>query len=250
MTPPPAAAPQAAMILAAGLGTRMRPLTETTPKPMVRLAGRPMIDHLLDRLADAGVRRVVVNLHHCGEALEHHLADRRDPAIAFSPEPSLRGTAGGVRAALPLLGGRPFFVINGDVVWLDGPVPVLHRLAARWSEDRHDALAVVVATVQALGIGDIGDFDMDPLGRVTWPAEGLIAPFSYAGIQLVHPRLFDDLPPDPVQMPLAWSRAMAAGRFEALRFDGNWAHVGTPRALRHATRMLEGDDLRALTHGV
>ncbi len=241
--------PRTAMVLAAGLATRMRPLSADRPKAMIEVGGRPMIDHILDRLEAAGIERVTVNLHHQGEVLARHLGERRHPEIAISHEETLRGTAGGVRAVLDRLGPDPFYVINGDIVWLDGPERVLDRLARLWDDRRMDALAVVVPTVYALGIGDHGDFELDPMGLISWPGEGVVAPFAYAGMQLVHPRLFDGLADGPADMAPCWRRAVARERMAGLVFDGTWAHVGTPAALRHVGRLLEGQELTLVRHG-
>lgn len=186
--------PKRAMLLAAGRGERMRPLTDKTPKPLLELGGRSLAERALDRLADAGVEEVVVNLHHLGEQLKERLKDYPGLRIYFSEEEELLDTAGGVAKALPLLGEEPFYVVNGDAVWLDGMQPALLRLAKRWCDDAMDALLLLHPTVAAVGYDGPGDFRMTPSGRLLRRPEREIAPFAYTGVQLVHPRLFEGAP--------------------------------------------------------
>jgi MurNAc alpha-1-phosphate uridylyltransferase len=224
--------PTTAMVLAAGLGQRMRPLTDKLPKPLVRLRGEAMLDTILDRLQDHGIAKVVVNLHYLGEMIEAHLKDRKRPQIVFSPERDLLETGGGVRKALPLLGGDPFFVLNGDVCWLDGLMPALQRLAAAWDEAEMDALLLLHPTCSAFGYEGIGDYMMDSVGRLRRRQERQIAPFIHAGIQILHPRLFDGGPEGSFSLNRLYDRAQQAGRLWGLRHDGEWFHVGTPAELR------------------
>lgn len=219
-----------AMILAAGLGIRMRPLTDTMPKPLVPVAGVPLIDHIIDRLADAGVRRVVINAHYLADMLEQHLASRRDVEIAIVREPSLLDTGGGIRNALPLL-GETFFVVNSDILWLNGKVSPLKRLARAWDGDRLDGLLLMQRTTTALGYDGPGDFIVAPDGNVRRRREREIAPHLFAGIELLHRRLFDGAPDGAFSLNLLWDRAIEAGRLAALVHDGEWYHVGTPVAL-------------------
>ncbi len=233
-------APKRAMVLAAGRGERMRPLTDKTPKPMIEVRGRAMIDRVLDRLEEAGVKQAVVNLHHLGEQIEHHLAARRGPSIVFSHEAELLDTGGGVAKALPDLGKRPFFALNGDVVWLDGGSPVLERLAAAWDSAAMDVLLLLHPTAYAHGYHGAGDFFMSPGGQLRRRREREVAPFIFAGIQILHPRVFQDVPAGAFSLNLVYDRAAAAGRLWGLRHDGEWFHVGTPEAL--------GDVENALHH--
>ena len=230
-----AAMPRRAMVLAAGRGERMRPLTDQRPKPLIEVRGRAMLDRLLDRLAAAGVAEVVVNLHHLGEMIAAHLESRDRPKILLSREPDqLLDTGGGVTKALPLLGKAPFFAANGDVVWLDGRTPAFERLASAWNDKTMDALLLLHPTVHAYGYGHsgTGDFFMDPDGLLRRRGEREVAPFIFAGIQVLHPRLFKEVPEGPFSLNLLYDRAAEAGRLWGIRHDGEWFHVGTPEALK------------------
>ncbi len=231
--------PKRAMILAAGLGTRMRMLTEDKPKPLVEVSGRAMLDTILDRIAAAGIDEVVINLYYLGDRIVDHLAERKAPAIVYSREDELLETGGGVKKALPLLGAEPFFVTNGDVCWLDGYASALTRLAAHWDEEEMDGLLLLHPTVYAFGYEGFGDFMMDPDGRITRRAEREIAPFIYAGIQILHPRFFEDAPEGPFSLNLLYDRAIENGRLFGIRHDGEWFHIGTPEELRDAEAALQ-----------
>ena len=224
--------PTTAMVLAAGLGQRMRPLTDKLPKPLVKLRGEAMLDTILDRLQDHGIARAVVNLHYLGGMIEAHLKDRKRPEILFSPERDLLETGGGVKQALPLLGDDPFFVLNGDVCWLDGLTPALERLATAWNEAEMDALLLLHPTCSAFGYEGIGDYLMDSVGRLRRREERQIAPFIHAGIQILHPRLFEGAPAGSFSLNRLYDKAQEAGRLWGLRHDGEWYHVGTPAELR------------------
>jgi len=230
---------ESAMVLAAGFGTRMRPITDHTPKPLVPLAGRALIDHVIDRLVAARVKRVVVNTHYKAEMIAAHLHGRHDIAITLSHEPALLETGGGVKKALPHL-GEAFFVLNADVFWLNAKVPALARLARVWDEaaDRLDALLLMQRTVTAVGYEGLGDFIVDPLGHVRRRVEREVAPHLFAGIEILSRRAFDGAPDGPFSLNWAWSRAIAAGRLEALIHDGEWFHVGTPQGLGLAEERL------------
>lgn len=227
--------PQAAMLLAAGLGLRMRPLTEHTAKPLLPLGGRPLLDHALDRLVAAGVRTVVVNTHWQADRVAAHLAARPDDGlrIVLRSEGTLLDTGGAVRAALAELGPAPFYVVNGDSFWLDGPTPALQRLAGAWS-DAADAVLLVHRSFQIEGGPDAGDFALDQMGRVRRRRANEIVPYVYAGVQLVSPALFAAAPPAPFSMNLLWDRAAAAGRLLAVVHDGLWFHLSTPPDLAQA----------------
>lgn len=241
--------PHSAMVLAAGLGLRMRPLTQTTPKPLLEVGGETMLDHALNRLVDAGAARAVVNTHWLPEKIEKHLERRRSPAIVISREDELLETGGGVVRALPHLGPDPFYVVNADIVWRDGTVPALHRLACAWNGDEMDVLLLLVATVRSTGYTGAGDFLMDPIGRLTRRPERVVAPFVFSGVQIVHPRLFADTPGAAFSMNVLYDRALEAGRLFGIAHDGDWYHVGTPDALTRADSEIlerEGSRVRLL----
>lgn len=225
------AMPRRAMALAAGLGKRMRPLTETIPKPMVEVAGRALIDHVLDRFAAVGVKQVVVNLHYHRAVLEAHLKTRRDLDIVLSPETELLETGGGVKNALKLLGADPFFVANADVLWFDGATSALARLAQAWNGKEMDALLLLQRAVTAHGYDGAGDFFLDPLGRVTRRRGQLVAPFVFAGVQILHPRLFKTAPAGAFSLNVLYNQAEEAGRLWGVAHDGLWFHVGTPDSI-------------------
>ena len=232
-----------AMLMAAGLGKRMRPLTATTPKPLVRVAGRPLIDRALDRLEEAGVARAVVNVHYLADAIEAHLGARqRQPAIAFSDEREhLLETGGGmVKAATDGLLPDPFFACNADSVWLDGPRNAFADLTARWDPERMDALLLVVTHARAYNFDGSGDFYMDGSGQLKRKLPGRIAPFIYTGIQLVSQRLLRDAPEGKFSTNILWDRAIAEGRLFGVAFTGQWYEVGTPAHIRPTEEALRG----------
>ena len=231
-------APRHAMVLAAGLGLRMRPITDKLPKPLVPVLNRTLLDRTLDRLEEAGVREAVVNVHHLGEMIERHLRDRRAPRITLSVEETRLETGGGVAKALPLLGDTPFVVANGDVLWLDGPRPALDRLAAAWDDERMDALLLLHPTAEAFGYRGDGDFLMDPEGRLVRRPQREIAPYLFAGVQILHPRLFEDQPAGSFSLNLLYDRAIERGRLFGVLHDGEWFHVGTPEDLAVAENYM------------
>lgn len=221
---------ETAMILAAGFGTRMRPITEHTPKPLVPLAGRALIDHGIDRLVAAGVKRVVVNTHYKAPMMAAHLGARHDVEIVLSHEENLLDTGGGVKNALAALGDA-FYVVNADVFWLNGRTPALTRLANAWDPSRLDALLLVQRTTTAIGYEGMGDFLVDPLGHVRRRGEREVVPHLFAGIEILSRRFFDSSPEGAFSLNPLWNRAIEAGRLEALIHDGEWFHVGTPQGL-------------------
>jgi N-acetyl-alpha-D-muramate 1-phosphate uridylyltransferase len=228
------ASPRRAMVLAAGLGTRLRPVTETLPKPLVELNGRTLLDHAIDRLEGAGVEHVVVNTHYMAPRIEGQLARRDTPHIQISHEPELLETGGGVANALSSL-GETFFVVNADVFWLDGRDPALLRLARAFDVERMDAVLLLQRTVSAVGYDGSGDYLLDPAGKPRRRREREIAPFLFAGIQLLHRRLFDDWTNRAFSLVRLFDRAEEAGRLHAIVHDGEWYHIGTPAGLA-ATR--------------
>lgn len=220
-----------AMILAAGLGKRMRPLTASQPKPMVRVAGKPLIDHLLDKLGEAGIAHAVVNVHYLADSLEAHLAERKNPSVVISDERAqLLETGGGVAKALPLL-PDPFFSLNSDNLWLDGPYDAFRELSEAWDAEKMDALLLLVPHTGAFNYRGKGDFAMDPLGRISRRRSGRIAPFIFSGVQLVSHHLFRDAPAGPFSTNILWDRAIEEGRLYGLCFAGEWFEVGDPGAI-------------------
>ncbi|MCC5978323.1 MAG: nucleotidyltransferase family protein [Salinarimonas sp.] len=224
------------MVLAAGLGKRMRPITDTLPKPLVTVAGRTMLDHALDRLAQAGIARAVVNVHHLADSIEAHLAARTGaPAITISDErDALLETGGGIRRALPLLGASPFLAMNADTLWIEGPHSNLRRLIEAYDPARMDMLLLLAPVADAVGYEGQGDFNMDARGRLSRRPEHLQAPFIYAGAGIAHAGLFADTPDGAFSLNLLFDRAIDAGRLYGLRLDGEWLHVGTPDAIAEA----------------
>ncbi len=220
-----------AMVMAAGLGKRMRPLTATMPKPMVRVAGKPLIDHALDRLSESGVGKAVVNVHYLADALEAHVLERGAPQVIISDErKELLETGGGMikaREHLP----DPFFCLNADNIWLDGPRTAFHDLSLHWNPDQMDALLLVVSHARAVNFAGQGDFYMDPQGRLSRRRPGRIAPFIYTGIQLVSHRLLRDAPDGKFSTNILWNRAIEEGRLFGVSFTGQWFEVGTPQAI-------------------
>jgi N-acetyl-alpha-D-muramate 1-phosphate uridylyltransferase len=237
--PPVTTPPKRAMVLAAGLGTRMRPFNGRLPKPLVSVGGKALIDYVLDRLAEQGVERAVVNVHHLADQIERHLAQRERPDIVISDErDELLGTGGGVLKALPLL-GENFFVVNSDVLWLDGKVPALERLARAWS-DEADAMLLLQRTTTAVGYDGVGDYFLDKLGVPRYRDEREIAPYIFAGVQLLSRRLFAEASALPAKFSLArlYHQAEAAGRLRGIVHDGEWYHIGTPDGLAAAEERL------------
>ena len=227
--------PRCAMVLAAGLGTRMRPLTDTMPKPLVRVAGKPLIDHVLDRLADAGVEKAVVNVHHFADQVSQHLARRTLPRIVISDERGLLlGTGGGVRKALPELGDGPFFHINSDTIWIDGVKPNLGRLAEAFDPAAMDALLLLSPTTGSIGYAGRGDFAMAQDGRLTRRGSRDTVEFVYSGAAILRPALFIDAPEGEFPLTDMFDRAAKKGRLFGLPLDGLWMHVGTPDSVKEA----------------
>jgi MurNAc alpha-1-phosphate uridylyltransferase len=221
-----------AMVMAAGLGKRMRPLTASMPKPLVRVAGKALVDHALDRLADAGIAKAVVNVHYLADALEAHVLVRDKPSVSISDErDQLLETGGGLIKAQGML-PDPFFCLNADNIWLDGPQNVFADLSRRWDPEVMDALLLVVPHARAANFAGPGDFHMDALGSLARRKPGRIAPFIYTGIQLVSKRLLRDAPDGAFSTNILWSRAIEEGRLYGLSFTGQWFEVGTPQAIR------------------
>ena len=238
---PGASVPTTAMVMAAGIGKRMRPLTATRPKPLVEVAGRTLLDHTFDRLRAAGVARAVVNVHYLADALEAHLRHRVHgiEVIVSDERDELMETGGGLAKALPLLGAAPFLVVNSDNFWVDGPIDAIRQLAARWDDATMDALLLLVPYARAHNHGGQGDFHLDAAGRITGRRKpGRVAPFVYTGLQIVSPRLIRDWPAGPFSTNLFWDRAIAAGRAFGVVHQGLWSEVNVPEAIARTEALL------------
>jgi N-acetyl-alpha-D-muramate 1-phosphate uridylyltransferase len=233
--------PKTAMVLAAGLGKRMRPLTASRPKPLIEVAGQPLLDHLLDKLLAAGVEKAVVNVHYLADAVEAHLAKNpRGLKIAISDERDLLlETGGGMVRAAPLINSDPFLVVNSDNLWIDGPADTLKLLASHWDGRKMDALLLLVPHARAQNHGGRGDFHLDRGGRLRRRDRSRVAPFVYTGIQMVSKRLLEDAPDGPFSTNLLWDRAIEEGRCFGAVHQGLWFDVGTPQSIKATELTLE-----------
>lgn len=229
-----------AMVLSAGFGTRMAPANNTVPKPLVQLAGKALIDHVLDRHAEAGIQRAVVNVHYKADMLERHLKGRKRPAIEISDErEKLLDTGGGVKKALPRLGRGPFLIHNADSVWIEGVGSNLARLMQAWDDKTMDCLMMLASASHSLGYQGRGDFAFGADGRIRRrKMEQELVPFAFTGVSLAHPRLFDGSPDGAFSLNAVWDTAIAAGRAFGVRMEGTWMHVGSPDALAQAEQQL------------
>lgn len=236
---PEPAMPDTAMVFAAGLGTRMRPVTDDRPKPMISVGGKPLLDHVLDRFAEAGVGTAIVNVHYLPDQIEAHLKSRVSPRIVISDErPRLLDQGGGIRKVLPLLGDKPFFIANTDAFWIEGPKSNLHRLASFWDPERMDALLLVAGTTTSVGVDWPGDFTMDPEGRLARRVEPAVAPFVYSGIGILKPQSFSDQRDEVFRLAPVFFEAAEKGRLFGVRLEGMWMHVGVPEAIGEAERAI------------
>jgi len=233
--------PDTAMVMAAGLGTRMRPLTATRPKPLIEVAGKPLLDHVLDRLRHAGVRNVVVNVHYLPDLVEAHLkavAGGLDIKVSDERERLLE-TGGGLVRAQAMIDCDPFFAVNSDNLWVDGPADTLKLLASNWDCERMDALLLLVPQARAFNHRGQGDFHMDRVGRIRRRERSRVAPFVYTGIQILSKRLLRDAPEGPFSTNILWDRAIAEGRCFGAVHQGLWFDVGTPEAIRETEAVLQ-----------
>jgi MurNAc alpha-1-phosphate uridylyltransferase len=237
----PAEVPRTAMIMAAGLGKRMRPLTATKPKPLIEVAGQSLLDHVLERLKAAGVKRVVVNVHYLADAVEAHLGTRSHGLeIAISDERKLlMETGGGMVQAEPLIDADPFLVVNSDNLWIDGPADTLKLLASHWDDSKMDALLLLVPLARAENHKGMGDFHMGRTGRLRRRDKSRVAPFVFTGIQMVSKRLLRDAPEGPFSTNILWNRAIEEGRCFGAVHQGLWFDVGTPRSITMTEATLE-----------
>ena len=237
---PAGVVPTTAMVMAAGLGKRMRPLTATRPKPLVEVAGKPLIDHVLDRLRAAGVERVVVNVHYLADLLEAHVvhAGAGLEVIVSDERTLLMETGGGLVQARGLLGDAPFFVANADNLWIDGPADALRLLASQWDDAAMDALLLLVPYARAHNHQGQGDFSLDRGGRLVRRQPGRVAPFVYTGVQILSPRLLADWPLEPFSTNRMWDRAIAEARAFGVVHEGLWCDVRTPAAIPQTEALL------------
>ena len=229
-----------AMILAAGLGTRMRPLTDTCPKPLIEVKGRSLIDRSVDRIRDAGIRQVVVNMHYLADQIEAWAHQQTNPSVILSDErATLLDTGGGVTKVLGELGDGPFFVFNSDSFWVDGSKPALERMRTAWNDDEMDCMLLLADPTRSIGFDGGPDFSIDGNGRLQrYSGDG--QGFIYCGCYLVSPRLFASAPDGAFSMNVLWNRALTDGRLFGLVHDGLWLHVGTPEAIKEAEDALDG----------
>lgn len=235
-----------AMVLAAGLGRRMQPLTDTMPKPLVPLNGRALIDHVLDRISEAGILRTVVNVHYLADQIEKHVSRRRSPAIKISDERGvLLETGGGVVRALPLLGSQPFLIHNSDSVWIEPGVSNIARMITAWDGGVMDSLMLLAPRATSLGYEGRGDFGLGEDGRLTRRAAGSDAAYVFAGVSIAHPRLFEGEKEERFSLNVLWNRAIERGRLFGLLLDGTWMHVGTVQSLREAECLIQCTALSA-----
>jgi MurNAc alpha-1-phosphate uridylyltransferase len=228
-----------AMIMAAGFGTRMRPLTNTIPKPLVKVQGRALIDHVMDRLVAAGVKTIVVNIHYMGDQIKAHVEKRKDVEIIISDETdTILDSGGGIFKALPHFKGEPFFHANADTVWVEGASHALERLKAAWKPSEMDALMLLASTVTTVCYDGRGDFMMDADGRLSRVPEGRISPFVWMSMEILHPRLFDGMQPGKFSINPLWDKAIAKGRLFGQRLDGVWMHIDRPEAVKQSEEYL------------
>ena len=236
----PAARPAKAMVLAAGRGKRMRPITATTPKPLVEVLGRSLIDRVFDRLVEAGVTTAVVNVHYLPDLIEIRVAKRQDIKVIVSDERErLLDTGGGVVKALPHLGDQPFYHLNSDSIWIEGVTPNLPALADAWDGDRMDGILLLAPTVGSVGYSGVGDFEMSGDGRLTRRRERTVAPFVYAGAAILSPSVFEGREAEPFSLNRIFDELIGKGRLFGLRLEGTWLHVGTPEAIGQAERTIK-----------
>ncbi len=232
-----------ALVLAAGYGNRMRPLTDIMPKPLIQLGGKPLLDHVLDRLAEAGITDAIVNVHYLPDLIEAHLATRTAPRITVSDErEALLDTGGAVNKARQFLGAAPFLVHNSDSVWIEKRGSTLARMVEAWDSSAMDSLLLLAPAKASLGYSGRGDFHIDEGGRVRRRMRDEDAPYVFAGVSINHPRLFADCPTGAFSLNRVWDSALASGRLAAICHEGTWMHVGTPEALVEAERCLNGAD--------
>ena len=240
MTATPGFRPKRAIVLSAGLGKRMRPITATTPKPLIEVAGRSLIDHSLDRLAEIGVEQAIVNVHYLADLVEVHVGRRSEPKITISDErDQLLETGGAVKKVLPQLQGEAFLLLNSDSTWVEGVRPNLALLCDRWDPEHMDILLMLAPVVSCTGYSGLGDFEMDQAGRLSRRASQRMAPFAYAGALIMNPALFNDAPEGKFSLNVLFDQTIRDGRLFGMRMEGFWLHIGTPDAIKAAENAIE-----------
>ena len=231
--------PEYAIVLSAGKGLRMRPITDSTPKPMIQVGGRTLLDRAIDRLEESNVKKIIVKLHHLSDKIERHLVARKSSEIQFSHEDDLLETGGGVAKALPLLGNAPFFAINADAMMLNGSEAALDRMKAAWDNDAMDVLVLLNSTVEAYGYDGVGDFSVDPNGVISRRPEREGSPYVFTGTQILHPRIFKNRPEGAFSLNILYDRAIEDRRLFGIVHDGEWFHIGTPDGLAEAEQYIQ-----------
>ncbi len=229
----------AAIVLAAGFGTRMYPYTKELPKPLIKVNGQPLIDYAINHLEHGGVKKVIVNLHYLGTQIERHLSARKGLDIFFSWETGIPlETGGGVKNALPILGEKPFWVVNSDSIWLNGPFDMMARMISIWDENQMDVLVLLHSTVESYGYNGVGDFILDPDGKARRPDENEVSPWLFTGIQIIHPRAFKGAPDGPFSLNKIYDSAISGGRLFGIVHDGEWFHIGCPDGYAKAEKYM------------
>jgi MurNAc alpha-1-phosphate uridylyltransferase len=232
-------APEKALVFAAGLGTRMRPITLNLPKPLVRIGGRAMLDHVLDRLAESGVAEAIVNVHWLADQVEDHLRDRATPLVRISDERALLlDQGGGIVKVLSEFAGKPFFICNTDALWIDDPEPQVARLARAWDGETMDVLLLLADMKTSVGVEGRGDFFCDAQGRLTRPAPGQPAPYVYSGVGIIKSSLFEGCAEEPFRLAPFFFAAAEQGRLFGLPLEGRWLHVGSPEVIDEAEKVF------------
>lgn len=231
--------PNKAMLLAAGFGTRMRPLTNKIPKPLVEILGRSLLDRAIDRVAEVGINECVINTHHLGNKILDHMKNRNDLNIAFSEEETILETGGGVKKALPLLGDAPFFAINSDILWFDHSESALQKLADIWDDEKMDVLLLLQPANNAFGYNGKGDFILDKSDVPRRRKSDETAPYLFAGVQIINPRIFENTPEGAFSLNLIYDKALETGRLHCMPHDGDWYHVGTVDSISMAEKLIE-----------
>ena len=232
------AGPEKAIVFAAGFGTRMRPITQTLPKPLVRIGGKTMLDHMLDRLAESGIDEAIVNVHWLADQIEDHVQDRGTPRVKISDERELLlDQGGGIAKVLPEFAGKPFFICNTDALWIDDPEPQVARLARAWDGAKMDVLLLLADMKTSVGVEGRGDFFRDGQGRLSRPAPGEAAPYVYSGVGIIKSSLFEDCPVEPFRLAPTFFAAAEKGRLFGLTLEGRWLHVGSPEVIEEAEKI-------------